>query len=311
MNRINERQSKPNTIKIAAAFRQVYKLAKFWKSFIWGLTIILVIGQLLLTTQIIKTNLLPVNLTSATIVLSLLLLLFNTFGHYYIIMPLLALGARLNRLHDITVLGIGVKSSLFEIMPSQIEKYSRQWLSKHPDDYSNLEEWWPNAVSKLPEALGICLCLLSTFKWETELRKKYRIFVGISILIVLGSGFLIMYLMNYLLTDYIIKIFVPTFPLIELLTKELMSNNLSIQTSNFAKQRVSKLWEELITKPNENHEASETFKELVFLWDSYRASTLPIFDWLYWLTQQTMNYAMIIDVNYCVGKYLIDSKNMD
>ncbi|MDR3501243.1 MAG: S-4TM family putative pore-forming effector [Legionella sp.] len=304
MNCIDKRQSEEKSIKIAAAFRQVYKQAKCWKSFIWILTIILVAGQLLFSTQIIETQFLQGNLNAFIIALSLLLLLFNTFGEHYLIKPLLILGANLNRLHDFTVFKIGSKPSLAEIMPSQIDRYSKLWLLKNPNDRPNLAEWWPNSVSKIPEIPAICLCLLSTYKWENELRKKYRILLGVFIFTLFGLGFLSMYFLNYLIADYIVKILVPTFPLIELMVDEFISNSTGIDISDSAIQEVSTLWEkQLNDKAYDSSNLRGNLTSLLFIWNNYRATTSPIFDWLYWLTQQSMNKAMIVDVDDCVSQY--------
>lgn len=151
MNDISKKQSMEGNVKIAAAFRYAYKRAKLWKSLIWALILVLTMLQLL--AAINHQNLtayLPDNLSAMVVTVSLLSILMSTLGKHYLVNRFVSIGSKLQRLHDSEVLGLGVKPTILEIRPSQVESMSKHWLESNPTDRPNLSEWWPNSVSELP-----------------------------------------------------------------------------------------------------------------------------------------------------------------
>jgi len=304
MNDIAKNQSSESNIKIAAAFRYAYRKAKFWKSMIWTLTLILVIGQLFaaINHQSFQ-EYLPDNLAAMLITISLATMLMTTLGKHYLINTSVVLGSKLQRLHDFNILSLGIKPSHLDVLPSQIEKFSSKWLSSKPDDKVNLSEWWPVSVSNIPDKAGIALCLLSTFKWEYELRSKYSWFLVLSTLAILAGSFCLMHILDLLLADFIVKIIVPLSPLLGLLIDEWLLNRTGVQLSRSSSQEALNIWNDLSGKTITEQMASERLGQLMYSWDNYRAAMSPIFDWIYWLTQKTMNDDMVIDIDSLVYDY--------
>ena len=178
MNDISDNQNQESNIEIAAAFRLAYKRAKWGKAVIWSTATILSILQLIATSipQLIPQGLqtfVPSILVSTT----LSLIFATTIGKHFVVNRFLKMGGSFQRLHDFNVLGLGTKPSHLDARPSQIKRYSEIWLKKNPDDKPNLAEWWPASVSTVPKAIGTSIALLSTFKWELELRKKYEVII--------------------------------------------------------------------------------------------------------------------------------------
>lgn len=304
MNDISKRQSMEGNVKIAAAFRYAYKKAKYWKSLIWALTLVLVILQLL--AAINHQNLtayLPDNLAAMVVTVSLLSMLMSTLGKHYLVNRFITIGSKLQRLHDFEVLGLGVKPTILEIRPSQVDRMSNQWLDRNPTDRPNLSEWWPNTVSKLPENAGTTLCLLSTFKWEFELRQKYSFVLLLTGTVVVMTGFLLMHVLDYKLSDYIVNILVPSSPLLALLIDEWLVNNTCTEVAKESSQHAHELWCEYSSDPVRAQGDKEELNKLSYLWGNYRSTSSPIFDWLYWITQKTMNNDMIIDAQALVAEY--------
>lgn len=311
-NDIDKRQSSERSIKIGAGFRHAYRKAKYWKSWVWGITLLLAFFQLLVGINYqnllkkLPDNLLdylPGNIDFLVIAVSLLTMLMSTLGRHYLVNKFIGLGSKLQRLHDYEILGLGTKPTILEIKPSLIERFSTKWLKKNLNDRPNLAEWWPNSVSQLPENPGITLCLLSTFKWENELRKKYGILLLVLFVFILAGSFVLMYLMNYLLPDYIVKILVPISPLLALVIDETLINRSAIKTADVTSHEALSLWNKYLSKSVNKEYGKEELNQLNYLWVNYRSSVSPIFDWLYWLTQKTMNGDMIIDVNALVKEY--------
>jgi hypothetical protein len=304
MNDISKKQSMEGNVKIAAAFRYAYKRAKLWKSLIWALTLALAVLQLL--AAINHQNLtayLPDNLAAMVVTVSLLSMLMSTLGKHYLVNRFVSIGSKLQRLHDFEVLGLGVKPTILEIRPSQVESMSKHWLDRTPADRPNLSEWWPNSVSELPENAGTTLCLLSTFKWEFELRQKYGLVLLLTGTVVITSSLLLMHILDYKLSDYIVNIFVPLSPLLALIIDEWLINSACTEIAKESSEQAHNLWREYSSGTASDQGDNSELNKLTYLWGNYRSAASPIFDWLYWITQKTMNKDMLIDAQALVSEY--------
>lgn len=303
MNRINEFQSQDSNVKIAAAFRRAYKMAMNWKTWIWLLTILLSVLQLIVAINIQKIVSFPtVNLAAYVTATTLLMIMASTIGKHTKINKYVGLGSSLQRLHDFNVFGIGIKPSPIETPQSQINRLSQKWLDKNSQDRSNLSEWWPARVSELGKGKGIALCLLSTFRWEIELRKKYGVVLAMIFIVATTLSLFLMYTLNYRIEDYIVRILVPISPFLGLLIDEWLCNRTSICTALKCSDQCFQLWQ------SNGVEISSELNQLSYLWNGYRANSNPIFDWLYWATQKVMNEDMIIDANALVDEALVQSQ---
>ena len=169
-------------------------------------------------------------------------MLISTLGKHYLVNRLIGIGSKLQRLHDFEVLGLGVKPTVLEVKPSQVDRMSNQWLDKSPTDRPNLAEWWPNTVSALPENAGATLCFLSTFKWEFELRQKYSLVLLLTGTVVVTSGLLLMHILDYKLSDYIVNIFVPSSPLLTLIIDEWLINSTCTEVAKESSEHAHNLW---------------------------------------------------------------------
>jgi hypothetical protein len=297
MNNINDLQSLASNVNVAAAFRLAYKRAKNWKAWIWGPTIILSALQLIAAINIQNfTNFTPLDLAAYVIAMSFFVILASTIGKYYKINKYVDLGSKFQRLHDFNVLKLGVKPTLLEISPSQIKRFSTKWLSKNLADEPNLAQWWPSSVTELQKDKGVALCLLSTFRWESELRDKYSNVLLFILLTLAALSFALMHQLDYLLSDYMVRILVPLSPLFGLLIDEWLSNRSSLKIANSCAEQCLCLW-----KQADNADVTHELNQLSYIWNGYRTTANPIFDWLYWVTQKSMNEDMIIDANALVA----------
>jgi hypothetical protein len=304
MNDIENIQSNDTNVNIAAAFRFAYRKAKFWKLLIWCLTLFLAIGQLIVSInhQSLQSYM-PDNLAAMVISISLVTMMMAILGKHYFINKNIILGSNIQRLHDFNVLGLGIKPTHLEVLPSLIEHFSNKWLTKHPNDRSNLSGWWPVSVSRLPIYAGITLCLLSTFRWEYELRKTYSHVLLLITLLLLSGSLYLMHVSEFFLTDYIVLIFLPISPLLGLLIDEWLQNRTGVHIAKSSSEDILKIWNDISTGIMDERNAREKQEQLLYLWGSYRASMSPIFDKLYWLTQKVMNEDMIINTDSLITEY--------
>ncbi len=302
MNSINERQKLNSNVEIAASFRLAYEKAKHWKGVVWVLATLLSTFQLIIANQLLRLpNEYMQYLPATLIAITLLSILMSTLGNHFFIKRYISLGSLLQRLHDFNILELGTKPSYSEIRPSLINEYSKIWLKKKPNDKDNLIEWWPASVSDVPKSLGISIALLSTFKWEAELRAKYRLVVLFFVTILILASFSLMYCKEYKIDEYISLILLPLSPLLALLINEYLDNGSGLEIAKSAEKKADIV---MINCFKQNSDKDNNLEQLAFNWNHYRSSSSPIFDWLYWITQHTMNRDMIIDSNSLVDEYL-------
>ena len=288
-------------MKIAAAYRHARSQAKYWKSVIWGVALLLTIVHVstAVNHQYLKSYL-PEDLAAMVVSISYLLMLANTLGKHYLINRFTGLSSILLRLYDFEVLGIGSKPTMLEITSFQVEKFSKLWLDKNPTDHPDLYEWWPGSVSNLTENAGISFRLLYTIKWENELRKKHRlvlIFVGLIAILV---SLLLKHHLDYGTSEYIIKLLVPLSPLISILVLELLLNNSCSIVAKNASLDAQKLWDKHCSASDDQFVTKNELNQLASLWGNYRSIASPIFNWLYWITRAIMNMDMVVDANELV-----------
>jgi hypothetical protein len=91
-------------------------------------------------------------------------------------------------------------------------------------------------------------------------------------------------------------------PLLALLIDEFLLNRSALQVAQESSQQALGLWNKYFDAP-EKEGGKEELNQLSYLWSSYRSTASPIFDWLYWITQKTMNKDMIIDANALISEY--------
>ena len=305
MNHISENQADESSVKIAAAFRYAYSRAKFWKSWIWAGTFVLSILQLLLAFKHSGlTHILPSSLPAIVISISVFTVFVSTIGKHFFVRKFVLIGADLQRLHDYEVLGIGTKPTELEVSQSLIERYSSSWLKNHENDRNNLINWWPASVSRVSKGAGISLCLLSTFRWEDELRKKYQLLLLSIAGIIFLVSLLLMHLMGLVLSEYIVQILVPLLPFISLLVDEVLITRSGIEVSKKAKDDAFHLWGKYKNDQNIAYEIVD-FNQIIYLWGSYRSAVSPIFDWLYWVSQKSMDADMVINVDSLAEQFQV------
>lgn len=302
MKSIVARQKEPDSIEAGMAYREAYNKSKNYKAILWGFTFLLAVIQLSLTI-IAKWEL---SLEVFSVVILIIYVLCNSFGkskmknwHH--------IGCKIQRFHDFYALNVGVKPPTFEIRPALIKELYEVRLSKYPNDRKDFEEWWNGRLDEISFTIGRLICSYNTFAWEVEIRNKYHFFLTYTLL---GSVFLPLLLslvLNYSVRETILLIVVPIIPFTSLVLEEWIENKGCINLSESIKNEVCTLWESTKERSFEESNVDSKVEELMVRWQTYRLNTLPIFEWLYNLTQKSMNKSMTVDTDKLINE-VIESK---
>lgn len=305
-NPIPERQSSSEIVTLAAAFRQAYDDVKSSKFKIWTITLILAVCQLLLSLKFeIISHLISIeNLTVVMVAILIATLFFNTLYKFLFIDPLQQLACNIQQLHEFKILELGQPPSFTEARPAKINSLGEKWLKNNPHDRHYLELWWPRSTGQLPFTHGKLICLISTFQWESQLRKHYQTFLVLIIVFVVLLSAGIMYCKNFVIEQYIGLIFVPITPFIELVLQESLDNSKSASTAKEAAEKCLQLWNLLLEKKISTDNAESKMQVLLAYWQQhYRLTATPIFGWLYWLSLQSMDKEMTVDAEDLIKSY--------
>lgn len=286
-----ENQKKAESINAAAAFRQAYQVTKLIKASLWGVTLTLATAQLL--TAIIDKS--KFDLTTFTIISLCFYVILGSFGKSQMLEKQI-LGCTLQSLHDYLTLGVGKRPSEFDLPPSKVKRLADKWFQDNEcSKKEELATWWDKSLSSVgfPQARLICSCV--TFYWEVELRKKYQLFLTLFLVASLLIPFFISLYFKFTAYEILLLAIAPFTPFLSLVLEEWLMNKNCLNTAECIRRNSQDVWCKLQCKSIDDAALMHETNVLMESWQTYRLSTLPIFEWLYRLTRRRMEDDMIVD----------------
>jgi len=303
-NDIVSKQAQEDSVDLACTFRQAYKNAKFWKVALWGGSFFLAIIQIFVATKPeYLIEYLPSDLTVVIVGLSILLMLLSVFGQRMKMSKAQNLGNAAQQAHDYEVLNLGVRPSMLLLPRSLTKRYAKAYKASHPADIDNLKSWWPKGIGELPWAAGVAICQFSAFRWEAELRGAYlKLLCGILISTLLAM-LIVAHEYSYTVGEIIINLFTPSLAFAALLLDELLVSYQFHRATVKAAENAENVWGNLLETKLNDPVSVATFESAQSAWQTYRSTSTPIFDWLYWLARKNMEENMLVDADYLVSQY--------
>ncbi|MGP5406310.1 S-4TM family putative pore-forming effector [Psychrobacter celer] len=305
MKSIVENQKTQKSIRAGMAFRQAYKKSKDFKALLWGFTFIIAASQfiaVLFSELKISIEYLDVWIVSilATYVL------FSSFGkarmRYW-----QDVGCIVQQYHDFYTLNVGSKPNSFDILPSLIDSLYNTRMQKNPTDVQDFNTWWNINLDTIDFSKARLISIYSTFAWEVELRTNYQKILSMILFFSILSPIMISIALNFTTREVILFGFVPVIPFFSLILEEWIENRECMSLANKIRNDCCNVWENVKNNKLNNNEIDSKSIELMQRWHIYRLKALPIFEWLYKLTQKKMNYNMVIDSNSLIE----DVKKLD
>lgn len=300
---IVDNQKTKEAIKAGLAFRQAYNYSKNYKACLWGLTFLLAAAQLLvviISKYQTKINYIE-NLDFLPVAILIVYVLINSFGKDKM-KRWHDKGCEIQSLHDSIALGVTSKTRDLAIPQSEINNLYESRKKKHPDDVNTFATWWDSSLNDISFFESRIVCAYVTFFWEVELRKKYQRFLSLILIIIMIISLIVISYYNFPLREALIFIIAPITPFISLLIEELYDNNKCIDVAEDIKKDSCHDWQNVYDNKFNEAEINESFEKLMSRWHVYRLTTLPIFEWLYKLTQKSMNMNMVADTDSLVEK---------
>lgn len=299
MSSIIENQITQKSIEAGTAFRHAYHQAKNLKAALWITTLGLATTQLSATIC----NALPTSgLYLTSVVLLGLYILFGSFGKDRL-QQLYLRGCTIQRYHDFLTMEVGKRPNALEMPQATITKLSTANLKKHPNDKEILANWWSSNLAEVPFNQARLISVYSSISWETELRKQYKIFLFVIFCLSLIPPIGISIYSEFTIEESIILAVAPCTPFIGLLLEEILTNRRCHQTAANLLNKCNTMWENTLQKKLEDAELRSAAEDLLSQWQTYRATALPIFEWLYNLSRTQMEKDMIINTDSLIEDF--------
>lgn len=298
-NNIGTQQSEQYAVNLASTFRREYKKAKFWKSCLWATSFCLAILQIYLSTEPYwLEGLLPTDTTPYLVIATILVMTLSVFGKHWKINPAIRTANFAQQAHDHHCLELGNKPSFRLLPPSLVDSHGQKYKKSNASDHNELSNWWPQSISTLPLAQAQCICLLMTYRWDTQLRKNYQKTLWAIALICIAGTLYAAQAAEYTIADTITLLILPGIPFWGLLLDEILSNKEFYQQADLTLHDTEALWNNFDQISNIKQQLWDTHYE----WQQYRKSAPLIFDWLYWISRKKMEGDMRYDSSALIAQ---------
>ena len=203
-NSISMDQNSEDNLKYLKARYAVYRSANF-----------------LVSVQIVLTAIVPTAMAVAGIWYTSHKGLFALLGLSIALLDVLVIDRRLGKLstmaaklsEDFDCRLFSLPRSNFLVGPGLLPETVREYCQKFPSrKESDLRNWYPEAVSRLPHYLGVVLCQRTNLWYDSELRQRYASLVKWSGISVFCFSFGLAWWMDYSLQEAVLSVMAPMFP---------------------------------------------------------------------------------------------------
>ena len=160
-----------------------------------------------------------------------------------------------------------------------VEKYSSKYKRKVHED-SDLEDWYPKDVGKLPLHLGRIICQRSNCWWEVEQRRSYANWVLVVLSLLAVVTLFLGVIRNFALEKFILAVVIPLMPAFVLGIQQYRGHKKSAERLDQLMKHVGRLWDKAYsdTNPEELTRDSRDFQDEIY---NHRRTSPIIFNWIY------------------------------
>lgn len=293
-------QKSEDAVASGTAFRFAYNRAKTWKAWIWGITFAFALIQTASSAYSFSDwTLLSFDTTPYVVGFLLASVIAGSLGKMKV-MEWQSMGCTLQRLHDFLVMQVGSKPSHLELPKATINALSEKRLAKYPGDKYQLETWWASSLTDVSFPVAKLVSAYSTFSWECELRKRYQTLLNIILVLSIAMPITLALCLQYTVVQTIIFTLAPFTPFISVVLDEWFANKKSLAVAEKLNIECHTTWENILENRLLDNDIDVKTEQYMSLWQSFRLSATPIFEWLYNFSRKSMEKDMIINTESLV-----------
>jgi hypothetical protein len=163
-----------------------------------------------------------------------------------------------------------------ELIAEQAAQY------RHNDpDCKSLRDWYARAVGSLPIHLGRLVCQRSSCWWDAKLRRRYAVWVLVTLGVFSALVVTLGLLKGATLEDFVLAGIMPLMPAITLAIRQFYEHNDAAARADKLKECAERLWSEALRgtlSPDGIAARSRQLQDEIF---EHRRRSPLIFDWMY------------------------------
>lgn len=190
--------------------------------------------------------------------------------------------ARTQQLFDIEVLDLDWNEFLLGNKPSgeKVVQFAGKY-EKRTSDLSDLRDWYSVAVAEVNIGAARILCQRANLSWDTELRRRYLMWLLWGFLTVCGIVTLIGIAGELTLTNLLLTIVIPLQPALLYTTREIQSQRETCERLNLLMDKALSVWDDILRDTLSKTTLKEKAQEMQSALLEHRQTCPLIFDWIY------------------------------
>lgn len=189
--------------------------------------------------------------------------------------------AKIQEVFDCSVLDLPWNDMKVGSRPEEEEVHAASSAYMGGKNDPELTDWYPTAAAKVPLALGRIICQRANLRWDSALRRRYRIWLA-GTLLALGLVISLIGLRNgSSLEDLTIGILAPIAPMILWGIREFQKHGEAADTSDRLREKSMELWTGALQKHSSDENLSAASRQLQDEIYGRRVSAPMIFGWVY------------------------------
>lgn len=163
-------------------------------------------------------------------------------------------------------------------IPEEIFKAQKQY---RPDPKAPLLDWYPKMAAQLPMPLGRLICQRTNLWWDSELRRRYRKWVVIAVVIIGAACLLFGFTKHWTLEQFVLAVLAPLFPALMWAGREYKRQTDGAADLERLRETTERFWNSALKSgfsEAEIESSSRPFQDAILVGRRERAT---VFDWIY------------------------------
>lgn len=157
---------------------------------------------------------------------------------------------------------------------------SSKFKCKDPDCLT-LRNWYPVSVGVLPIHFARIICQRANCWWDAQLRRRYAIYVVVTVVVLSVIVLLIGFIGGLTLEDFFVTVVAPLLPAFVLGVRQFNEHYEAAGARDRLKEHSEKLWNKAITVKATSKEIIKDCRDLQDEIYDHRRRSPVIFDWIY------------------------------
>lgn len=189
-------------------------------------------------------------------------------------------GANTQEKFDCAVLVIAHNAALEGACPTPEEIFEAE-QEYRPSPKAPLPDWYPKKATELPLALGRLVCQRTNLWWDSKLRRRYRGWVVITVVIITTASFLFGFAKHWSLEQFVLAVLAPLFPALMWAGREYKRQTDGAAELDRLRDTAEQLWNHMLQSGVSEAEIESSARPLQDAILVGRRERATVFDWIY------------------------------